>query len=100
MFTPVGPASTTITVHLDGKPIPARLGESIAACLLRAGVRAFRATPVSGSPRGPFCMIGHCFDCLIEVEGSGSRQACLVQVAEGMRLRTQQGPAAVRPHGT
>lgn len=95
MFTPIGPASTTITVYLDDRPIPARPGETVAACLLRAGVSAFRTTPVSGAARLAFCMIGHCFDCLVEIDGIGSRQACLVQVGDGMTLRTQQGPAAV-----
>ena len=95
MFTPVGSPEATITIFLDNRPIPARVGETIAACLLRAGIPHFRTTPVSGSPRLPFCMIGHCFDCLIEIEGVGSRQACLSQVADGMQLRTQLGPASI-----
>ncbi|MFK0334767.1 (2Fe-2S)-binding protein [Rhizobium sp. NPDC090275] len=95
MFTPVGSSEAALTVFLNGRPLPARFGETIAACLLRAGVGSFRTTPVSGSPRLPYCMIGHCFDCLIEIEGVGSRQACLSQVEPGMRLRTQNGPAAI-----
>jgi predicted molibdopterin-dependent oxidoreductase YjgC len=95
MFKPVGSPEVTLTVFFDGQPIAARAGESVAACLLRAGVPSFRTTPVSGSGRLPFCMIGHCFDCLIEIEGVGSRQACLCQVEDGMRLRTQSGAAAV-----
>jgi predicted molibdopterin-dependent oxidoreductase YjgC len=50
-----------------------------------------RATPVSGSPRAPYCMMGVCFDCLMEIDGVPNRQACLVPVAEGMRIRRQQG---------
>jgi predicted molibdopterin-dependent oxidoreductase YjgC len=95
MFTPIGSPEATITIFLDDRPIPAREGEMIAACLFRAGVPYFRTTPVQGEPRLPFCMIGHCFDCLIEIEGVGSRQACLSSVADGMRLRTQQGAASV-----
>jgi len=95
MFEPVGSAEVTITVYLDGRAIPARAGESIAACLLRAGVSHFRTTPVSGARRLPYCMIGHCFDCLIEIDGIGSRQACLSQVENGMKLRTQDGPATI-----
>ncbi len=95
MFEPVGSAEVTITIYLDGRAIPARAGESIAACLLRAGVTHFRTTPVSGARRLPYCMIGHCFDCLIEIDGIGSRQACLSQVENGMKLRTQDGSATI-----
>lgn len=95
MFEPVGSAEVTITIYLDGRAIPARAGETIAACLLRAGVTHFRTTPVSGARRLPYCMIGHCFDCLIEIDGIGNRQACLSQVVTGMKLRTQDGPATI-----
>lgn len=99
MFEPVGSAEATMTIYLDGRAIPARTGETIAACLLRAGVSHFRTTPVSGARRLPYCMIGHCFDCLIEIDGVGSRQACLNGVEDGMRLRTQDGAAAVPAAG-
>lgn len=95
MFTPIGSAEATITIFMDDTPIPARPGETIAACLLRAGLSRFRTTPVSGAPRLPYCMIGHCFDCLVEIDGVGSRQACLSPVADGMRVRTQQGAATI-----
>jgi predicted molibdopterin-dependent oxidoreductase YjgC len=95
MFKPIGSSEATITIFLDGQPIAARAGETIAACLLRAGVSHFRTTPVSSSPRLPYCMIGHCFDCLIEIDGVGSRQACLSEVQAGMQLRTQDGAAAI-----
>ncbi|MFC3059017.1 (2Fe-2S)-binding protein [Paenirhodobacter populi] len=95
MFTPIGSAEATITIFMDDTPIPARPGETIAACLLRAGLSRFRTTPVSGAPRLPYCMIGHCFDCLVEIDGVGSRQACLSPVSDGMRVRTQQGAATI-----
>ncbi|RWR10286.1 (2Fe-2S)-binding protein [Paenirhodobacter populi] len=95
MFTPIGSAEATITIFMDDTPIPARPGETIAACLLRAGLSRFRTTPVSGAPRLPYCMIGHCFDCLVEIDGIGSRQACLSPVADGMRVRTQRGAATI-----
>lgn len=95
MFTPIGPVGATLTVFLDGAPLPARAGETVAACLLRARVSLFRTTPVSGAGRLPYCMIGHCFDCLVEIEGVGSRQACLVPVEDGMTVRTQHGAAAI-----
>lgn len=95
MFKPIGTSEATITVFLDGEPLAARTGETIATCLLRAGVDYFRKTSVTGAPRLPYCMIGHCFDCLIEIDGVGSRQACLSLVEAGMRLRKQNGNAVI-----
>ncbi|HKF70432.1 MAG TPA: (2Fe-2S)-binding protein [Stellaceae bacterium] len=90
---PVG----TVTIAVDGLEVPARAGETVAAALLAAGVRAFRTTGVSGAARGPYCMMGVCFDCLVAIDGVGSRQACLVPVREGMRVETQRGRRPVEP---
>ncbi len=80
-----------VTVELDGVPLSVPGGCSIAAALLAAGITRFRSTPVSGSPRAPYCMMGVCFDCLLEVDGGPNRQACLIEVREGMKLRRQEG---------
>ncbi|OJY67416.1 MAG: hypothetical protein BGP12_14910 [Rhodospirillales bacterium 70-18] len=73
----------------------AREGDTLAAALLAGGAGFFRATPVSASPRAPWCMMGVCFDCLVEVDGVASRQACLIEVREGMRVRRQHGAKAL-----
>jgi D-hydroxyproline dehydrogenase subunit gamma len=59
--------------------------------LLVAGIEHCRTTPVTGAPRLPYCLMGVCFDCLVTIDGVGSRQACLVPVQEGMRVETQIG---------
>jgi predicted molibdopterin-dependent oxidoreductase YjgC len=82
-FAPVGPVGETVTVLVDGAPVAMTLGDSLAAGLLAAGLRAFRETPVSGAPRGPFCMMGACFDCLVEIDGE-TVQACMTPVATGL----------------
>ena len=81
----------TVTVTVDGKPLPARVGESVAAALLAAGILQLRSTPASGAARGPYCMMGVCFDCLVAIDGVGNRQACLVPVRGGMAIETQSG---------
>jgi predicted molibdopterin-dependent oxidoreductase YjgC len=85
-----GPSASEVTVMLDGDAlrVPGNL-TAAAVVLLHGGVS--RTTPVSGSPRAPYCMMGVCFDCLMEIDGMPNRQACLVTVAEGMRIRRQQG---------
>jgi predicted molibdopterin-dependent oxidoreductase YjgC len=80
-----------VTVILDGQPVGAAAGDSVATVLLLAGVEPYRLTAVGGRPRAPYCMIGNCFDCLVEVDGLPNRQGCLVPVRDGMRIRRQQG---------
>ena len=69
----------------------ARAGDTVAAAMLAAGHSSGRDTPVSGSPRGPFCMMGACFECLVEIDGQANRQACMTPVSEGMKVRRMQG---------
>lgn len=89
-----GPA---VTFTFDGAPVAARAGDSVAAALLAAGHLVFRETSVSGAPRGAYCMMGACFDCLVEIDGTPARQACMVPVAEGMRVTRQHGAADYAP---
>ena len=77
-----------MTIVVDGARVAARAGDTVAAALLGAGLRAFRATAVSGAPRGPFCMMGSCFDCVVTIDGQRNVQACLARVADGMRVET------------
>ena len=92
-----GAAATNVAIWFNDQPLSVPGGCSVAAALLAAGVSRFRATPVSGAPRGPFCMMGTCFECLVEIDGMPSRQACMVEVKAGMRIRSQEG-ARDLPH--
>lgn len=85
------PGPATVTVHIDGLPVIAEAGESVAAVLLRQAEGWSRTTPVSQSRRAPYCMMGVCFECLVEVDGCGSVQGCLTPVQDGMRIVRQQG---------
>ncbi len=82
---------TDLTILWNGRALPARSGDSIAAALLAAGVTATRTTPVSGAPRGPYCMMGACFECLAVVDGRPNVQTCMTPVRAGMRVETQAG---------
>ncbi len=81
----------SLTITLDGARIAAREGDSVAAALLASGRMVCRTSAVSAAPRAPYCMMGVCFECLMTIDGIGNRQACLVRVAEGMRVETQSG---------
>lgn len=110
-----GSATATVAVIFNGQPLQVPIGSSVAAGLLAAGVKQFRDSPVSGVARGPYCMMGVCFECLLEIDGVPNRQGCLIPLKEGMSIRTQdevrdlrveaQGPALAlaqaveAPHG-
>lgn len=85
-------ARSTVAFTFDGRPVTAEAGQSIAAALLAAGVRSWRTTRLEGAPRGLFCGIGVCFDCLVEVDGRPGIRACLTEVRDGDRVTTQEGP--------
>jgi sarcosine oxidase subunit alpha len=91
MFKRLDDTGETLSLKVDGKPIRARAGDTVAAAMLAAGVDRFRTTPVTEAPRAPYCLMGVCFDCLVTIDGVGSRQACLVPVREGMAVETQLG---------
>lgn len=78
-----------VTIALDGVPVPAEAGESVAAVLLRQADPWARENPVSQQKRAPYCMMGVCFECLAEVDGQSSVQTCLKIVCEGMRVTRQ-----------
>lgn len=88
-------AGAPVRLTVEGETVTARAGETVAAALLAAGYPAFRETPVSGAARGPFCMMGACFDCLVEIDGRHNRQACMTRVAEGMTVRRMAGARPV-----
>ena len=75
-----------ITLTFDGRPVPAIAGDSVGAALTRVGVRAWRNTRRKGRPRGLFCGIGICYDCLLTVDGAPDQRACLVPATDGMVL--------------
>lgn len=79
-----------VTLLLDGQPVAAQAGETVAAVLLRQHEVWSRKSPVSGARRAPYCMMGVCFDCLAEVDGQGSTQTCLTIVRDGMEVRRQR----------
>ena len=97
MFRRRPEAAPTLAIRVDGQVVPARAGESVAAAMLAAGLLRFRDTPAGGAPRGPYCMMGACFDCLVTIDGIGSRQACLETVREGMAVETQSGARKLAP---
>ncbi len=87
MFKRLADSSPSVGIVVDGKPLSARAGDTVAAALLAAGI----GHCVTGAQRAPYCLMGVCFDCLVTIDGVGSRQGCLIPVREGMKVETQLG---------
>lgn len=81
----------TICFTFNGREMEAYDGETVAAALLASGCRSLRRTSRRGEPRGLFCGMGVCFDCLMQIDGRPNVQACVTPVRDGMRVETQQG---------
>ncbi|WP_422446196.1 (2Fe-2S)-binding protein [Thermoanaerobacterium sp. DL9XJH110] len=79
------------TIIVDGREVPAIEGEPIAAALLAAGIKKFRETPKYHKPRGIFCAIGRCTDCVMTVDGVPNVRTCVTPVRDGMVISTQKG---------
>ncbi|MEV4466455.1 (2Fe-2S)-binding protein [Micromonospora echinofusca] len=76
-----------VTIEVDGRPVCAHPGESLATALLAAGQRAVGTTR-GGARRGPYCNMGVCFECVVTVDDVPCQRSCLVRVRDGMRVRT------------
>ncbi|WP_121714748.1 (2Fe-2S)-binding protein [Streptomyces sp. E5N91] len=75
-------------IVVDGEPLPYTEGQTVAAALVAAGRVAWRTTRVGHRPRGVFCGIGVCFDCLVTVDGAPGQRACLVPARPAMTVTT------------
>jgi predicted molibdopterin-dependent oxidoreductase YjgC len=81
----------TVTFLYDGKPMQGFEGEPIAAALKANGVVIHRYTAKQHKPRGIFCAIGRCTDCVMVVDGKPNIRTCMTPLKEGMDVRTQYG---------
>lgn len=88
---PIRPAAgTSITISIDGEPSEGLAGQTIAGILLGVGRASWRHTAVAGEPRGLFCGIGVCFDCIVTVNGVRDVRACLRRAEDGDEVLVQR----------
>jgi sarcosine oxidase subunit alpha len=80
-----------IHIIYNGSRLKAYEGETIATALWAAGVKVARHTAKRNEPRGLFCAIGHCSDCLMTVDGIPNKRTCITLVEDGMVVEQQVG---------
>ena len=77
-----------VTILFDGRPVEALAGESVAAALWAAGIRTLRRAPRDSGARAPFCMMGLCQECVVEMDGQLT-EACRLRVADGLSISSR-----------
>ena len=99
MFRPISvpDRSGLVTIDVDGRSLQVRPGVSVALAIMEADIVPLRHTAVSVSPRSPLCLMGTCFECLCEIDGQHSVQSCMIEVADGMRVRLARGARPLGP---
>lgn len=83
------PVRKMVTIIVNGEKINCYEGEPIAAALLASGIKVFRRSPRLHEPRGVFCAIGRCNDCIMKVDGVPGIRTCVTPVREGMIIESQ-----------
>lgn len=89
-FSPLPSRGSVVRITLDDEHVDTIAGISLAAAMLAHSGDASRET-ATGAKRTAFCMMGVCFDCLVEVDGTPNTQACMTQVRDGMVVKRQIG---------
>ncbi|MEP7182423.1 MAG: (2Fe-2S)-binding protein [Betaproteobacteria bacterium] len=91
-----GAPVTTVDFRFDGRPVSGRAGESIATALWAAGIRTLGHSPTRGTPRGMFCAVGVCQECVVLVDGR-RQPACTTQIAAGLDVTSVPRAADAAP---
>lgn len=79
-----------VTVTFEGKTCKVPSGVTVAAALLGHDDNHFCRSAAENDKRAPYCLMGVCFECLVEIDGMRNRQACLEPVYEGMTIKRQE----------
>lgn len=77
-----------VTISIDSTPVTVDTGTTVAGAMISQGVTAWRSTRNNERPRGLFCGIGACFDCLVTIDSVPNQRACMVRVCEGQQIDT------------
>jgi len=80
-----------ITFYFNNETIYATAGDTVAAALLANGYCRFRESPVNNEHRGPFCMMGACYECLVKMDGK-TVQACMVAATQDLQINRISKP--------
>lgn len=97
MFEPfIEENENSVTIDFEGSRFCVPAGITVAAAVMGyAKEKYIRLSPASGEKRAPFCFMGVCHECLMEIDGVANQQACIIEVRQGMKIKRQVGPVEV-----
>ena len=82
----------TVSIEFEGTRLDVPAGITVAAAVMGyTGEKYIRHSPVTGEKRAPYCFMGVCHECLIEIDGIPDQQACIIEVRDGMHIKRQTG---------
>ena len=84
-----------VAIKVNGVVVEACEGETIAVAVMAASGLTLR-NHESGEPRGYFCGMGVCFDCVMTVDGVANTRTCVTWVRDGMTV-DHQNPSESTP---
>jgi hypothetical protein len=96
MFRILNSDPEPLEIYIDDETVLVPPDVSLAAAMLLLGYTRFRHSAISASARAPYCMMGVCFECLVEVDALPNQRACQVTVKPGMRVRSPCGAEGKR----
>jgi len=79
-----------VEIIVNNQPVMARQGEKLTSALLAAGYRTLHYKEISGAPRGMFCSMGVCHDCMVTVNSRPFVRACMTKIEPGMRVEVDR----------
>lgn len=85
------PGISKVTIDFEGQLLEVNASETVSAALMASGVKSMRTTDKDKAKRAPYCQMGVCFECLVEINGRANQQGCMTKVEEGMKIRRQVG---------
>ena len=85
------PGDGRVKITFEGEQLDVPSGETVIAAVMAAGAGYNRTSSISGVHRAPYCQMGICFECLMEIDGVPNQQACMIQVRDGMVVNRQRG---------
>lgn len=80
--------SKPVLFYLNGRQVQGQESDTIASALLLNGIATNRKSVLANQPRGPACLMGVCYECLVTINGKHNQQACQHLIEEGMRVET------------
>ena len=90
------PPRALVTITFEGEAIQVEEGTTVAAAVLDRAGGETRTTARKHDGRGPYCHMGVCYECLMEIDGVPNQQSCLIPVREGMSVKRQSGAPSFR----